>query len=237
MKKVLIVALMLCTPLLMPELHAEEPGISVNASGSVNVRPDMAVFRAVVQSSDKDARKASAKTAETWAELQKALRSAGIPVDDSPSAGYTVSPEWVWDKPSGRNVLKGYVARHVVRVTVRDLRLIGAAVDAAVQAGVGDVQEIQFSSSRQEALKREALDLAVRKARTDAEVMANAAGGRLGTLLELASDAQSYPVMRQDAMMLRAAPMAAPATEIAPAEEEVSVTVRSRWRFIGPTGK
>ena len=237
MKKVLFVAFMFCVPLFMPVLHAEEQGISVTASGAVKVRPDMAVFRAVVQSSDKDARKASAKTAEIWSMLQKGLRSAGIPVDDSPSAGYTVYPEWVWDQSSGKNVLKGYVARHVVRVTVRDLRVIGAAIDAAVQAGVGNVEEIQFSSSRQEALRREALDLAVRKARMDGEVMANAAGGKLGSLMDLTADQQNLSRPSQDIMMLKAAPMAAPATEIAPAEEEISVTVRSRWRFIGATRK
>ncbi|HWR01479.1 MAG TPA: SIMPL domain-containing protein [Chlorobaculum sp.] len=237
MKKIVLVAFMLCVPAFMPVLHAEDQGISVTASGSVKVRPDMAVFRAVVQSSDKDARKAAAKTAETWTALQQALRAAGIPVDDSPSAGYTVYPEWVWDKPSGRNVLKGYIARHVVRVTVRDLRLTGAAVDAAVQAGVGNVEDIQFSSSRQEALRREALDLAVRKARMDAEVMANAAGGKLGALMDLTADQQSFPRSSQDLMMLKAAPMAAPATEIAPAEEEISVTVRSRWHFNGATVK
>jgi hypothetical protein len=147
-----------------------------------------------------------------------------------------VSPEWVWDKSSGKNVLKGYVARHVVRVTVRDLRLVGAAVDAAVQAGVGNVEEIQFFSSRQEALRREALDLAVRKARMDGDVMANAAGGKLGALMDLTADPQSFPRPSQDLMMLKAAPMTQ-ATEIAPAEEEVTVTVHSRWRFIGSSGK
>jgi hypothetical protein len=236
MKKTVVVAMMLCFPAFQPLLHAEEQGISVTASGAVKVRPDMAVFRAVVQSSDRDARKAAAKTAETWSALQHALRTAGIPVDDSPSAGYMVSPEWVWDKSSGKNVLKGYVARHVVRVTVRDLRLIGAAVDAAVQAGVGNVEEIQFFSSRQEALRREALDLAVRKARMDGDVMANAAGGKLGALMDLTADQQSFPRPSQDLMMLKAAPMAQ-ATEIAPAEEEVTVTVHSRWRFIGSSGK
>jgi hypothetical protein len=236
MKKIIVAALMLCLPAFLPVLHAEEQGISVTASGAVKVRPDMAVFRAVVQSSDKDARKAAAKTSETWSALQQALRSAGIPVDDSPSAGYTVYPEWVWDKSSGKNVLKGYVARHVVMVTVRDLRMTGAAVDAAVQAGVGNVESMHFTSSREEALRREALDIAVRKARMDGEVMANAAGGKLGPLMDLTADQQSFPRPSQDLMMLKAAPVA-PATEITPAEEDVTVTVHSRWRFIGSTGK
>jgi hypothetical protein len=237
MNRISVVAAALFFLSFMPTLHAGEEGISVTASGSVQVRPDIAVFDVTVQSVERDAARAAARTAGTWAVLQKALREAGIPVEDSPSAGYTVRPQWVWDQSAGKNVLKGYLARHVVRVSVRDLRLAGRAVDAAVQAGAGEVGEVRFSSSRLESLRKEALDLAVRKAREDAGVMAKAAGGRLGAVIEMTADPQQGPqVPMMDAMMMKSA-APAPSTEISPGEEQVSVTVHSRWRFIGATAK
>lgn len=209
----------------------------MTASGHVQLKPDMAVFDTEVQSTERDAGKAAARTAEIWTVLQKNLRSAGIPVEDSPSTGYSVTPQWSWDQSSGKNVLKGYVARHVVRVTVHDLRLVGAAIDAAVRAGAGDVREVRFASSRQESLRRQALDLAVRNAREDAVVMAKAAGGRLGTLLDLSSEQQELPAFpRMEGALLKAAPMAPP-TELSPGEQEISVTVHSRWRFVGSAAK
>ncbi|MCE1273322.1 MAG: SIMPL domain-containing protein [Chlorobiaceae bacterium] len=214
----------------MPVAHAAEEGISVTATGTVKVMPDMAVFDVVVQSSDKDAGKATSKTAETVAVLQKSLRSAGIPAADATTAGYSVSPEWSWS--SGKSTLRGYIARHVIRVSVRELRLAGAAVDAAVQSGAGEVGQIRFVPSRYENLRKDALDLAVRNARADADVIARAAGGRLGALIELNSGQSSRAPMYQmeEATLMKAAP-AAPPTEITPGEQEISVTVQSRWRF------
>jgi uncharacterized protein len=237
MKKIPFIAVALCFLATAPELYAAAEGISVTASGRVQLKPDMAVFDAEVQSTERDAGRAAARTAEIWAAVQKNLRSAGVPSEDSPSIGYSVTPQWSWNQSSGKNVLNGYVARHAVRVTVRDLRLVGAAIDAVVRAGAGDVREVRFASSRQESLRREALGLAVRNAREDAEVMAKAAGGRLGTLLELSSEQQELPAFpRMEGALLKAAPTAPP-TELSAGEQEISVTVHSRWRFVGQAAK
>ena len=70
--------------------------------------------------------------------------------------------------------------------------LIGRAIDAAVQAGADEVQSITFSSSRYEALRQQALAVAVGNARRDAEIMARAAGGRLGQLIEVSVSQPVY---------------------------------------------
>jgi hypothetical protein len=237
MKRGWILFVTLCFFVHASALHAAEKGISVTASGTVKVSPDMAVFRAVISSTESDAKKAASRTAEIWGGVQKALRVAGIPVEDSPSAGYTVNPEWVWDGTSNRNVLKGYTARHDVLVTVRDLKLTGAAVDAVLRAGAGTVEGIRFSSSRADSLRRSALDIAVRSARRDADIIAAAAGGRIGALQELVYGQQT-PVrpFSPEPMMMKSMAENHP-TEIAPAEEEITETVQSRWSFITPTGK
>jgi uncharacterized protein YggE len=218
--------------LFMPVARAADGGISVTATGTVRAMPDSAVFDVVVGVSDRDAAKAASKSAERVALLQQALRVSGIPPADVVTAGYSVTPERVWD--SGRNELRGYVAQHVVRVTVRELRKAGAAIDAAVGSRAGEVGPVRFVVSRYELLRRDALGLAVRNAKTDAEVMARAAGGRLGTLLELGTERSERPV--DDAVFMKAAPAAA-ATDIAPGEQEVVVTVHSRWRFAQPSSR
>ncbi len=210
--------------------HAEESQVVVSASGKVSVKPDMAEFVVVLQSNAKSAERAAAETAEKYRRVQAALRLATVPLEDAPTASYTVSPNWEWDQLQGKSLLKGYTARHALMVKVRSLGLIGRAIDAAVQAGVDEVQSITFSSSRYEELRQEALAAAVGNARRDAAVMARAAGGRLGQLIEVGVSQPPYagrPVMEM--MALKAAPAQ---TEIAPSEQDVVVTVTSRWRFI-----
>ncbi|NTW56653.1 MAG: SIMPL domain-containing protein [Chlorobiaceae bacterium] len=214
-------------------LHAEENQIIVNASGTVSVKPDTAEFGVVVRSEAKTAEKAAAETASRYRAVQDALRGAGISPEDAPSSSYTVSPRWEWDPSAGRNSLKGYIARHVIMVKVRKLDGIGRAIDAAVQAGADEVQNITFSSSRYEALREQALASAIENARKDAGIMAKSAGGRLGQLVE-ASVSQS-PLRERpqlEFMAMKAAP-APVSTEISPSEEDITVNVTTRWRFIG----
>ena len=212
--------------------HADEPQVVVSAAGTVSVKPDMAEFGVVVKSDAKSADKAAAETAEKYRHVQGALRAAGISLEDAPTASYTVSPDWEWDPSLGKSLLKGYSARHVIMVKVRTLALIGRAIDAVVQAGADEVQSISFSSSRYEALRQQALAVAVGNARRDAATMAQAAGGHLGQLIEVSVSQPVYSGrFSMDAMALKSAPSPAP-TEIAPSDQDIVVTVNSRWRFI-----
>lgn len=213
--------------------------IVVSATGRVSVKPDMAEFGVLVKTVAKNADQAAVRTAEKHRAILQALRAAGIPAEDTPTASYTVAPQWEWVQSESRSVLKGYAAQHLVMVKVRNLALTGKAVDAAVQAGADEVQQISFSSSRFDELRRQALAAAVSNARGDAEIMAEAAGGRLGGVIELTVGQPLYrPVPTMDMMSLKAAvPEAAPPTEIAPAEQDIQVTINSRWRFLRGAGK
>ena len=212
--------------------RAEESQVVVSATGTVSVKPDMAQFGVVVKTDAKNADRAAAETAEKYRRVQGALRTAGIPLEDAPTASYTVSPDWQWDQSLGKSLLKGYNARHVIMVKVRTLGIIGRAIDAAVQAGADEVQSVSFSSSRYEALRQQALAAAVGNARRDAAIMAQAAGGHLGQLIEVGVSQPVYGGrFAMETMALKAAPSPAP-TEIAPSEQDITVTVTSRWRFV-----
>ncbi|MFZ4524342.1 MAG: SIMPL domain-containing protein [Chlorobium sp.] len=235
MKKRLIVSIFCCfvTLAFSPAGYAAEPQVVVSASGKVSIKPDMAEFGVVVKSDAKAADKAAAETAVRYRAVQSALRTAGIPVEDAPTSAYTVSPRWEWSSTLEKNMLKGYTALHTIKVKVRALATTGRAIDAVVQAGADEVQSISFLSSRYEEFRQQALAEAVGNARRDAVIMAKAAGGTLGELIEVSLSQPFYggrPAF--EAMALRAAPAQAP-TEIAPAEQEITVMVNSTWRFIG----
>ncbi|TLU87762.1 MAG: DUF541 domain-containing protein [Chlorobium sp.] len=230
-----IIGFCCCTGLFLSSFvaHAEESQVVVSATGKVAVKPDMAEFGVVIISDAKTADKAAADTAERYRMVQNALRTAGIPLEDAPTAAYTVAPRWEWEQSLGKNVLKGYSARHTIMVKVHSLGSTGRAIDAAVQAGATEVQNVSFSSSSYEVLRQQALVAAVSNARKDASIMAQAAGGALGQLIEVTVSQPIYgdrPFM--EPMALRASPAQAP-TEIAPSEQDIIVTVNSRWRFIG----
>jgi len=234
MKKKLLVCTLCLSAVwstLSPAVYAEESQVVVSATGRVSVKPDMAKFGVVAKSDAITADKAAAETAEKYRAVQKSLRTAGISLEDSPTQSYTVAPQWEWDPSKGKSVLKGYSARHTIMVKVSNLEKIGRVIDAVVQVGADEVQSISFSSSHYDALRKEALAQAVENARGDAGIMAKAAGGRAGQLIEVSVNQPTYSDHPQMAMAMRAAPSPVP-TEIAPAEQDIVVTINSRWRFI-----
>ncbi|MEI8185147.1 MAG: SIMPL domain-containing protein [Chlorobiaceae bacterium] len=217
--------------------YAEESQVVVSATGRVSVKPDMAEFDVVVKSDADTAERAVSETAAKFRTVQNMLRTAGISKEDASSVSYTVSPRLEWDQSLGKSLLKGYTARHTIKVTVRILEKIGRAIDAVVRGGADEVQTVNFSSSNFDSLRQKALADAVENARREAGIMARAAGGRIGQLIEVSINEPSIRVRTHMAgVAMKAAPSSAP-TEIAPAEQDIAVTINSRWRFIAFSAK
>jgi len=119
-----------------------------------------------------------------------------------------------------------------VRVEVRDIGMIGRAIDASLDAGANMISSLSFYSSTLENARREALARAVSDARKDAEAIARAAGGVLGPLVEITSmpnpGPPPMPMLRQ--AMERDA--AAASTPIEPGQQTISAMVTARWVFV-----
>jgi uncharacterized protein YggE len=73
-----------------------------------------------------------------------------------------------------------------MRVEVDDLDKLGKLVEGAVAAGVNQVSPPQLDSSRRDALHREALAMAAKDARANADVLAKTLGAKLGDPISIA---------------------------------------------------
>jgi uncharacterized protein YggE len=120
-----------------------------------------------------------------------------------------------------------------VQVEIRTIADVGKVIDAALGAGATNVGSLQLYPSNTEAARREAVQQAVTRARTEAETGAAAAGGSLGTLLELTIDPIGFPQPLARVMATGAAVgnMAMP-TPIETGESVVTAVVRARWQFV-----
>lgn len=209
------------------------PEVQAMAMGEVTAAPDRATIVFGVETRAATAGEASQQNATKQQAVIAALRSAGIPQERIATISYTINPEMEYDEGRRTSRVVAYVARNLVRVDVRDISRMGALIDAAVRAGANGVSSLQFDSSRRDELRREALQSAMRKACVEASVMAQAAGGSLGPLLQAStSDARPYP---QPVPVMREMAMAQADTPITPGEMEIGVTVQTRWLFV-PAG-
>jgi uncharacterized protein YggE len=207
------------------------PQIAVTGRGEVKVSPDRATIQVSVQTRASTAAAAAAENATKQQSVLSALRALGFGNDQLSTINYNVYPEQRYDQGK-EPVIVAYNVTNTILVDVRKLNQVGPAIDAALSHGANMITSLQFYASNTEAARRTAIGTAIEKARTDAEAAARAAGGSLGSLLEINIGAYAPPPPRPLMMSRLAAGGVAQAdTPINPGEETLSVEVGTRWRF------
>jgi uncharacterized protein YggE len=234
---VFVTSLLLSVPLLasaqVPEsVPMRDPSsITVSGSGEASAVPDEARILFWVETRAETATGAARENARLQEAVIRALREAGIESRDISTSGYSLQPDLQYDERERRARLVGYVARNGVNVRVRQIAQVGPLIDAAIGAGANGVGNLSFESSGAPDLRREALTRAVESACRDAEVMARAAGGSLGRLLEM--NTGGYVSPRPEMFRSMAAGVAQDAaTPIEAGELTVAVQVTARWEFL-----
>jgi uncharacterized protein len=214
----------------VPVQSVEEPRVlQLSARATVQRVPDRAVVQLAVETEAETARAATARNAETMQRVLAALRGLGVPEHRIQTTRIELQPRY--DRPRDRApVIVGYQAANQVVVRLDDIDLVGRAVDAAVQAGANRVTGIQFEISDPDAAYREALRLAIQRARAEAETAADALGESLGPPLRVQTGAMQLPPSPVRAMARMELDIAE-ATPVQPGELEVHATVHITYRL------
>ncbi|HZE08540.1 MAG TPA: SIMPL domain-containing protein [Gemmatimonadaceae bacterium] len=216
---------------------SRQPEISTSGRGEVRLAPDYAYVLIGVTTQSRSAVETASENARKVAATISALRAVGLTEQQVRTTGYALTQVYEYPKNSPPK-LTGFSARNGIRAEVRRLDDLGKVIDAAISAGATDISSIQFVASSTDSARRAALADAVRQARTDADVMARAAGGSLGRLISMNSGGSYQPAGGQaylGEVIVTGAAMARSSgpTPIAPGELTVVATVSARWDFVG----
>jgi uncharacterized protein len=214
-----------------PALTRPSSEISTSATGEARYVPDRATISMGVQTRAATAARASAENAVKQRAVIDAIRAQGVAPEQISTVNYSLNADEQFNPQAGDKAPKvvGYIATNTVRVEVRKVEQVGALIDAAIAKGANDVSSLDFHSSMPDSLRRLALSDAYRKAFADAAVLARAAGGQLGELIELSTNSSaSLPQpYRIESMAAKGAN-----TPIETGELSVVAGILARWRFI-----
>lgn len=209
----------------------ERPSISVSAQGSTRITPDRATIQIGVQTRGATAAAASAENARVAQRVISAIKGLGIGAEHISTVNYSVNPEYRHIENRSPEIT-GYTVHNTVVVDVRQIEHVGRVIDASLGAGANVINSLDFYASNTEEARRAALAAAVAKARLDADVIARAAGGTLGSLAEAGVGAYMIPMRRENIMMRGDVAMAAAPTPVESGSELLTVQVTTRWYFV-----
>lgn len=230
-KLFLAVSCLISAPLSAQQIvtNAPIPQIAIGSRVEIKVSPDRANIQISVQTKAVTAAAAAAENATRQKAVIDALRALGLQANDISTVGYSVNPEQRYE-PNREPVVIGYTVVNTVMVEVRDLSMVGRIIDVAISRGANMITSLNFYASNTEAARREAIAMAIQRARVDADAAARAAGGTIGGLLEVSVGAY-FPPPRPMEFAVRAMNQAAD-TPINPGEQTLAVDVQTRWTFI-----
>jgi hypothetical protein len=196
--------------------------IEVDGSGETRTSPDTADLDLAIETQAKTAEQAAGSNAALATKVIDALKSKLGDKGKITTGGYSLNPEYD-QRPNQKPTIIGYNAQNTVTVNTRALDLVGALIDSAIAAGANRVNSLSFSVKDDTKARTEAIAIATRDARAQAEALATALDVKLGKVLKATtvSQARPIPVAYGRAMAMSASV----ATPVEPGEVTVPATV------------
>ena len=231
MKKTVHILTLVCALFLMscsaafaaPQQETPRPTLSVDGQGTGTAAPDMATVTIGVTTQGKDAAKAQNDNAWVSNQIQAAVRGLGIAEKDIQTRNYSFYPNYSTDKDR-RNEVTGYTVNNSVIVVVRDIKLTGKVIDAALNNGANEINSLDFSASDTKAVRKVALLNAVQDARDKADIIAKGLGKRIVGIQNVSERTGYIETRRFGGNMLMAVAKDA-ATPIAPGSLSLTANV------------
>lgn len=219
---------------------------TVTGEGKVAVKPDLAMVTVGVLTQAEKIGTAQTDNTKKSNAVMAFLRSQGIDEKDIKTAGYNISPRYEYYNsppcmsfpcpPQRPPEITGYEVRHSIQVKIRDFAKTDAVLDGVVAQGANEVGSVSFTVDDPEKARAEARAEAIADAEEKARIIAKSLGVRLGRAAGFYESGGGMPVPMYGidgkgggfggAMEARPA-----APEVAPGEQEITVSVNINYEF------
>jgi len=197
--------------------------ISVTGEGEASATPDMMILNIGVETEGATAAEALKKNAVQMNSTINAIRDGGVAKKDIRTSNLSVNARYDYPRDGSAPQLTGYQASNSVQVKIHEIDKAGQIIDLTVESGANRLNSISFAFSDEKPLFENARENAFDDAHDRAKLYADAAGVKLGKVLQISEGGNYSPGPIPVSMRLKAADAAA--TPIATGESTISVNL------------
>ena len=203
--------------------------LDLTGHGEARLPPDLTTIDLGVTSDAATAGEAMAQDAAAMTKVVAAVRAKGVEPREIVTSALNLAPQYVYAQNQPPR-LTGYQATNRITVTLTDLTLVGAVVDAGVGAGANDAGQISFGLKSRVSAENFARLAAIKALDDKAAAMADAAGYHIRRLVNLSEASAIRPVSPVPVMAM-ARVQALPVTPVETGEVVVSVDVAGEFEL------
>lgn len=174
--------------------------ITTSGQGIATAQADMADLQMQISATSKTANSAKKSVDEVINSALKAMQEIGIAKDQLVASSIRLVPNYQFE--NRERIFTGYQASRDLTVALKKLDSLDQVLESATAAGINNVLSIQLKSSKEEALKSKALQLAIEDSKQKARQLASAYGAELGNIQTINYQTNSPMVSGQSAMAM-----------------------------------
>ena len=200
--------------------------LKVQGKGRVTTEPDIVTLSFQVETRAMDYAACLTDLNSRTEELRAGMKAAGINRASIKTTSFGVRAETQYKQ--GRHIFSGYSASHHLHIELPiDKELLNEILRHIAHGHSGAVINITFSVKDRDALRKRVLAEAVRVAQTNAQVLADTAGIKIGRLLQMDYGWSEVRIYNHDVSMVCEAGPAMPryAADIEPEDVATEDTV------------
>ena len=175
--------------------------ITVSGTGKIERSPDTAKISFSVQDEQKQVKTAQENVSKKIDIITTNLKAAGIEEKYIKTDSYNSYPEYEYNNVQcfrapcpQTSTLRGYRVIHAVTVSVKDLDNVENVLGVLGKDGVTDLSGPTFGFEDDTAVDREARDIAIADAKSQAKALAKSLGVRLVRIVSFSEGGNGYPV-------------------------------------------
>ncbi|NCD35028.1 MAG: DUF541 domain-containing protein [Spartobacteria bacterium] len=175
--------------------------LKVQGKGSASVAPDRVVLSFDIRAKKRDYGACVENLNHRTAILRKNVAAVIGDEETLKTTDFQVGTDTKYD--GGHYIFIGYKAAHSLMVEVpMDTDLLNRVLHAIAKGESGAEIDLTFTVSDQDGLKKRVLENAVHKAKTNAQILADAAGVKLGALQQIDYGWSEVHIMEESANMI-----------------------------------
>ena len=176
---------------------AENDGILVTGSATIQSSPDLATLRVGVQSFDKNVEKAVNDNNTKIESIILNLGNKGLTEKDMETDQFNISPQREY-RNNNPPIVVGYNVSNILTVKIRNLESLGEIMQVTVGSGANTINGLSFSIEDPNPLRQKARGLAMEDALSRAEILAHASGVEVGKPISIQELSYGGPVVKSE---------------------------------------
>ena len=224
MKKTALLLVVLFTTLVQSQEIKPIPMINVSGEGKIKIIPDQAAISISVETKGAKATEVKKENDSKIDAVLKYIKKMNIAKEDFQTQRVNLYPNYDYEKKKSN-----YMATQTVVILLRDLNKYDALMDGMVDVGINRIDNVEFKSSKMDALQSDARKLAMQNAKAKAEDFVSVLNQKVGKAMTISDNTQTYfpprPMYEMKTMAMADGGGGAPRETLATGEIELVVNV------------